>query len=440
MKLTLLSGAALVAFASSAQAQTAASPFAGPYIGAQIGVAQLDDRHDDLDYWYDNIGGGLDSDRAYSFGARVGYDHVSGSLLVGGLIEGSLGQLNAFGDASIEEDYAVGTRLKRLGSIRGKLGVTQGRLAAYGTAGLALSNAKHRFREQDGSDETFDAKADRSGYVLGLGAAYALNARSNIALDYSHYEFGSDTNEILEDDGEGTDYFIRQDYKVRALMLSYNYGFGRAAGPVGGVAAAAFGGPYVGVQGSLAQLDSDWRDDDFWYDGTTKSRNSDRGGMIGLRAGYDIAYGNIVAGALAEVSFGKVNTRDEAFADNDDPTYVIGTKLSRLGSLRGKLGVGSGNLAAFATAGIAFSNAKQRGRDVDGSSETWGGKGDRTGYVLGLGGSWLMGNSSIGVDYSHYEFGKKSHEVIDEDGDPLGYFFDQDYKVRTLTLSYSYGF
>jgi outer membrane immunogenic protein len=449
MKLYLLAGAAALALSSAANAQTApaASPFAGPYVGAQLGIGQVDDYSDDQDYYWDQIGGLQNSDRGVQVGLRAGYDAVFGKAIVGAMVEGSIGKINAFGEASSGGDgdpdhYKIGTRLSHLGSVRAKLGLTDGRLAAYATGGLAFSNAKHKLRSTDGGDEYFDTKADRTGYVLGLGMGYALNNRMNIGLDYSHYEFGSDTSELRYDDGDPSDYFFKQDYKVRSLMLSFNYGFGRPSGAVADLAPAAFGGPYVGVQGSIAQVDDIHRDLDYWYTDTSGSITSDRGAMIGLRGGYDFLSGNLLAGVLAEASIGKVDTFQETAADpaNEEPQYAIGTKVKFLGSVRGKLGIAQGNLAAFVTGGLAFSDAKQRFGDTDGSNETFSGKGDRTGYVLGLGAAWsLNDHMTAGLDYSHYEFGKKRHEVID-DGDPQGYFFSQDYKVRMLTLSFNYGF
>ncbi len=226
----LLTAASIVAMASSANAQNVvASPFSGAYVGVQGSIAQLDDYADDLDYWYTGIEQNRTSDRGALIGLRAGYDVQSGVLLGGVMVEGSIGRVNSFDELSSTPNddpiLKIGTRVKKLGSIRLKGGVTSGNLAAFVTAGLALSDAKQKFRETDGSDELYDGKGDRTGYVLGLGAAYAINANSTLGLDYSHYEFGSKTHDLLESDGDFTDYRWAQDYKVRALTLSFNYGF-----------------------------------------------------------------------------------------------------------------------------------------------------------------------------------------------------------------------
>jgi outer membrane immunogenic protein len=453
MKKVLLAGLSMVAMASAANAQEApeaavASPFAGPYVGIQAGVGQIDDLSDDLNYWYDNINNLRTSDRGGLVGLRVGYDYQAGNALVGVLAEGSFGKLNSFGEASSGGDddpdhYKIGTRTKQLGSIRAKLGATSGRVAAYATGGFAFSNGKVKMRETDGSDELFDGKADRRGYVLGMGLAYALSGNSNIGLDYSHYEFGRTRSQLLEDDGTPTGYIFRQDYKVRTLMLSFNYGFGNSGGALPAVdTSTAFGGPYVGVQTSLGQLEQHYTDLDYWYTNTSQSSSRDRGVLVGLRGGYDFRVGgDFLAGVLAEVSYGKTDNMHEHSADRTDPKYRIGTRMSWLGSVRGKLGVASGDLSIFGTGGLAFSNAKHRFRETDGSDEMFDGKADRTGYVLGLGAAYAMsGRTTIGLDYSHYEFGSDVNEILEDDGDSTDYFMKQDYKVRSLTLSFNYRF
>ncbi|MEO7505212.1 MAG: outer membrane beta-barrel protein [Sphingomicrobium sp.] len=227
MKKYLIAAASTLAFASAANAQTGtAGPFTGPYVGIQTSLGQIDDYTTDLDYWYTGNTSHTD-DRGALIGLRAGYDIQSGSLLAGALIEGSFGKVNDIKEVGTSGDllFRVGTRVKKIGSARAKLGLTSGTLAAFVTGGIAMSDARQVYRETDGSGELYTANGDRSGYVLGLGAAYAINANSTLGLDYSHYEFGSRVHKLYETDGTYTNSDFRQDYKVRALTLSFNYGF-----------------------------------------------------------------------------------------------------------------------------------------------------------------------------------------------------------------------
>jgi opacity protein-like surface antigen len=229
MKKLILAGLSTVAMASAANAQPgvpADSLFAGPYAGVQVGIGRLADTHNDLDDWYYNARDARNTDNGVIGGVRVGYDAQFSHFLVGALAEGSIGKLNTNSEYTPEDpSYEIGAKISHLGSIRGKLGLTSGKLAAYGTAGIGFANIKHKYRETDGSGELYDAKGDRSGFVYGAGVAYAVNGKSNVAFDISQYDFGKKTHELFEDDGTGTDYFFTQKNNVRTLTLSYNYRF-----------------------------------------------------------------------------------------------------------------------------------------------------------------------------------------------------------------------
>lgn len=207
--------------------------FGGPYIGVQVSAARLQDKHTDLDYWYHGVDNfGMDETNAMG-GIRAGYDYVSGSLIAGVLAEVNFGSLNTFRETTpVDPSYAIGAKIKTLGSVRAKLGVTSGKLAAFVTGGVAFADTKHRYLETDTSGEAYyEAKGSRTGYVLGVGAAYALNQHSSIGLDVSRYQFDSKTHELLGTGNGGStlnapwDYFFRQKDNVETIALSYSYRF-----------------------------------------------------------------------------------------------------------------------------------------------------------------------------------------------------------------------
>lgn len=451
MKLFLLGTASAVALlgATPALAQDApasGSAFGGPYVGLQLGMGKVESIHSDLDYWYNGEKDGTTVDRGAVGGLRAGYDVTSGSLLAGGLVEVNFGKLNSIEEAietEFDGEYEIGTRVTRYGSLRGKIGLTDGNLAAFVTAGIARSNARQRFVETDTDfAATFSGKGDRSGTVIGLGLEYALGA-SSIGLDYSEYRFGSKSHEVVDGGGELTDDNYDMRYNIKSLSVTYAYRFGGVGTAAAAVAAdAAFSGPYVGLHAGLGEMNAQHEDVDYWYDGIDRGLTTDRNGLGGLHVGYDHLLGNILVGALAEVTFGKLDSFQSAGAVSDDLTYALGVRTSRLGSIRGKLGFVSGKLAAYATGGLARSNAKVKFREEDGSGEAFDSKADRSGYVVGLGAAYLVGgNSSLGLDYSEYRFGKDRNEIFDGfDGSASGYFFEQRYKVRALNLTFNYGF
>lgn len=223
--IALAVAAAACALSATAFAQDA-SPFAGPYVGVQASLNRAQDKHNDLDEWYYNARNAANEDTGVMGGIKAGYDYVAGPAIVGVLAEASFGKIDTINEYTPEEpSYMVGNKIKMLGSVRAKAGVTSGNIAAFVTGGWAFSDNKHRWIETDGSGEVYSGKGSRSGYVIGMGAAYAINGNSSIGVDISRYQFGTRTHEILESDGTPTDYFVSQRDRVDNVAVSYNYSF-----------------------------------------------------------------------------------------------------------------------------------------------------------------------------------------------------------------------
>jgi outer membrane immunogenic protein len=440
MKKTMFGGMLLATtmMAAPAMAQdAAASPFAGPYAGVHLGIGQVESLHTDRDDYWTNSKDGVTKDTGKQLGIQAGYDMLFGDALVGVMGEATLGKMDSYseissGGSDIPQIYEIGTRVTRLGSVRAKAGFASGSLAAYGTVGFAFSNAKQRFVETYCDDcGVFAGKGDRSGIVYGMGFDYAVGNRMTLGLAYSTYDFGSKTHLV-----DGTDYRFAQDYKVRQLAFNANYRFGGLASAAPVADATAFTGPYVGIQAGRATVTNVSNDLDYYfYNDELQTRG--RGAMVGVRAGYDHAFGPLLVGVLGEVSFGKVDSFNDTTGDPDDYYYSAGTRLSRLGSVRAKLGLASNKVAAFVTGGFAFSNARQRLENGWSDDYGYDERGDRSGMVLGLGAAYaLSSKANIGVDFSSYDFGKRQHLL----GGDTDYRMTDAYKIRTLSLSFNYGF
>lgn len=202
------------------------SSLAGPYVGVQFGLSQIETRHSDVDYWYFNANNEAQTHTSAQVGLKAGYDVVSGALLAGILAEVQFGKVDSYDEVRpASPAYEIGTKVTALGSVRAKLGVTSGKVAAFATGGFAFSNAKQRYFETDGTDEFFSGKGKHSGYVLGVGALYAVSKNTSIGFDISRYHFG--TGEQLLSDPSGSvlgDRWRLKD-KIDSATISYNLHF-----------------------------------------------------------------------------------------------------------------------------------------------------------------------------------------------------------------------
>ncbi len=226
MKRLIASSAAAVLALSAQSAFAQDTTWSGPYVGIQAGAARAETVHSDLDDWYYNYQNFKSDKTDVVGGVKAGFDYQAGPALVGVLGEVSFGKIDTATEVTPEDpSYAISSKTKLLGSLRAKLGVASGNLAVFATGGWAFSDTKHSFGDTDGSDEGFSEKGARSGYVVGLGAAYAIGAHSKIGFDLSRYQFGARTHEVLASDGTSTDYFFTQKDRIDAATISYTFSF-----------------------------------------------------------------------------------------------------------------------------------------------------------------------------------------------------------------------
>ena len=225
MKKIFLSSA-VVALALSAQPALAQdATWSGLYAGVQAGAGRAESVHDDLDRWYYDYRNYKTAKTNVLAGVKAGYDYQAGPAIVGVLGEVSFGKIDTRHEVTpASPSYAISSKTKALGSVRAKLGVASGNLAVFATGGWAFSDTTHSFGDTDGSNEGYSEKGDRSGSVIGLGAAYAISAKSRIGLDLSRYQFGARTHEVISA-GVGQDYFFTQKDRIDTATVSYTYSF-----------------------------------------------------------------------------------------------------------------------------------------------------------------------------------------------------------------------
>ncbi len=180
---------------------------------------------------------------------------------------------------------------------------------------------------------------------------------------------------------------------------------------------AYFGGANVGVVASASRISTAHTDVQNWYFALDGLRQEDDAVMGGVSAGYDIVSGNLLAGIEGDILFGTADSIGEVVPSS--ASYKIGSRVTKLGTARAKLGLTSGRMAGYVTAGLAFSDARQQYFETDGSDQTFSDNGDRTGWVVGLGFDYAISpRASIGLAVNRAEFGTTEHILEDSDGTP----------------------
>lgn len=154
-----------------------------------------------------------------------------------------------------------------------------------------------------------------------------------------------------------------------------------------------------------------------------------KGGFGGLQAGYNWQFdNNVVLGAEADVSFGKIKKNWED--SNPNSSYYTEDKIKTHGSVRARLGYAVDRFLPYVTGGLAWADTshslgctpmdkaaqyncsanattKPKGFE-DKASQT------RIGYAVGAGVEYAVTNNwTLKAEYLYSNFGKKSVTLVD---------------------------
>lgn len=222
-----LAAAVITSALLTTAAKADSTPFGGFYLGLHGGAAFVD-----TSGIYDSVGGpgpfnlsNLDLDDAV-VGGQVGYNYQTGILVVGAEADLSalMGNDQLAGEFQAPVHYEFVTKVNRLWSIRGKVGVTAGNFLFFGTAGYG------ELQSEVGTtpDQFFPAPPGRvtfnsSGAVYGGGIEYSFGP-GLFRIEYLHYDvgfnhvFAADSPNIDRDLGDNVSF---DDIDVVRAALSY---------------------------------------------------------------------------------------------------------------------------------------------------------------------------------------------------------------------------
>jgi len=177
------SALALGAFATSARAEAPAGQhdWTGFYVGAGGGLTSLDAgwRIDGGEGFTANEDGpAASSEDTGSLAAQAGYNHQIGGLVIGGEMDYSFNDFNEVARFDGGEGAELRTKIKHVGTVRGRLGYAMDKVLFFTTGGLAVSDLESTY-DSDGSPSTKRVSTS-VGWVAGGGVEFA--AADNVSL------------------------------------------------------------------------------------------------------------------------------------------------------------------------------------------------------------------------------------------------------------------
>jgi outer membrane immunogenic protein len=163
--------------------------------------------------------------------------------------------------------------------------------------------------------------------------------------------------------------------------------------PYSAVAPFSWTGFYIGGSGGLIMQGTTGTDlgngfgGGFWANLGDTYGVTGNGGIFGVNAGYNYQMGNVLLGLEADIAASSLN---DSFTSNG---LAVGSKLSSLGTLRGRIGYAFDRALLYATGGLAYGHVENQAYNVNFPAYNANTSGMRTGWTAGGGLEYAVTNN-----------------------------------------------
>ncbi len=316
-------------------------------------------------------------------GGQIGYNWQTGSFfgpLVLGIeadIQGA-GLRDDYTNLRIGEATAFDQRLDWFGTVRGRIGRSDGPIFSYATAGYAYGNVRTTLNQAAIGVTDFGNRMHH-GWTYGGGVEAALSGNWSAKIEALYVNLGN-KSDVFENGNQTLNSNIRE----RIYRVGLNYRIG-GNGTYVAPAPANWAGLYLGGNAGGA---SSRNRSSFVGSGANEFFNLSPDGFIGGgQVGYNWQAANWVAGIEADIQGSTQRDNDACItrclaAQNAS----FDAKLPWLGTVRGRLGYSVGSTLLYGTAGYAYGGVKTRITAVgNGPAIDTTLSGSRSGWTVGGG-------------------------------------------------------
>ncbi len=402
---TLIAFLLLVRGSVEPQAQPITSEqWEGFYLGTHVGAVESSTGILDLDRQiFDDDGGTLfTNDLNVTGGVHAGYNVQSGNRVFG--IEADYSWTDAGRSRLFEGgDHFLSSDIDGFGSIRGRAGLAVDNALIYFTGGVGLIDLNLSGTNDPSTPGSTDVSFDEQiAAVVGAGAEAKLGSNLSARLEYLHY-FGG--NEIDLCQVCNPDDPAHASAALQVVRVGITYHIGDSPEPGDTTLDDPWSGFYLGVHAGAADTSTGLHDESKDISNTLEGTlfTGDLSAAGGVHAGYNHVIRSLLLGIEVDYSW---TDAGDARIYNDGNNFAS-SKIDGFGSVRGRLGVASGNAAAYITGGVGFVDVSVAGVDFfdnDASSIK-----DQFALVAGAGTEAKISSSlSTRLEYLYYGFDEKS--------------------------------
>lgn len=393
----LVIAAALFGFTASTP--VAAEEWSGFYVGVHAGAVDSTTgiRDEDSTVFDEDGTTGFTNDLTGLAGIHIGYNWQFGSTVLG--IEADYSRTDA-GQARYLDNtgHFISSQIDGFGSIRGRAGVAVNNALIFITGGIGFVNSDvfgfESLPDQIARYENFTAM------VAGAGTEFKLAENVSFRGEYLYYHFNDKRDTCNDCDEPQTG-----NGALHVLRAGVTHHFADGSRPLRRTSSKAWSGFYAGAHVGASDTNTGIADEDstvFDLDvGTVFTNDLDFAG--GLHGGYNLQFGAAVLGV--EVDYSWTNSGYTRIFDGTD--HFLSSQIDGFGSIRGRMGVASGNALAYVTGGVGYVNADLMGYDSL-PNQVVSYSGFRA-LVAGAGvEAKLTPNMSVRGEYLRYSFDEKS--------------------------------
>jgi outer membrane immunogenic protein len=199
------------------------------------------------------------------------------------------------------------------------------------------------------------------------------------------------------------------------------------------VAPFSWTGCYVGGSAGLIMQGTTATDIDKLFNaaGDTYSVTGRPGGLFGLNGGCNYQTGNVVLGLEADIA---LSSLDNTISVNSG-FPVVSSKLSSLGTVRGRIGYAFDRALLYATGGLAYGHVKNNAYDVTDPGYSSSTSGTRTGWTAGGGLEYaFMPHWTVRAEALYVDLGTATGSVCSS----CRFGFKNTYTIGRLGVNYKF--
>jgi|DewCreStandDraft_4_1066084.scaffolds.fasta_scaffold39235_1 outer membrane immunogenic protein len=349
------------------------------------------------------------------FGGQAGFNYQIANWILG--VEADWNAASIHANNPPPDPGLASTKVTSIGSVRGRLGAAWDKVLIYATGGWAWGTLKN-------SADFIEESHTSRGWAAGGGLEYAIAPNWSVKIEYLHTRLNAKENFVAF--GRCSTGVCTIGARVDVIRVGLNYRLWGAAAALGGslsqAASAAelpsaaqptarvrpqvatvhdWTGVYVGVNGGWG-----WgRTTGAFYPllagfGAGTGNFSIDGAVSGGQAGFNYQIANWILGIEADWNAASIHANNPAlFVGN------LSTKVTSIGSVRGRLGMAWDRMLVYGTGGWAWGNLKNQFVGVEESHAS-------SGWAAGGGLEYAIApNWSAKIEYLHTRLNAKENFV-----------------------------